>query len=222
MKINNENDDTALVTAFRAGNKQAFNELVAKYQQKIIKIIKAYVRDKNEACDLAQDTFIKAYQAMHTFRDEAGFYTWLYRIAMNTAKNYLLSQSNRNKTQNCELDAIKTSKIDTIPALQDSATQESRVMNHEMHQMLLQTIQCLSGELRAAFMLREVYYSSYDEIASIMDCPVGTVRSRIARARKEIEQRVQQHIHLQVSAAVPQEYCTETVEKSCRKKSSCR
>ncbi len=167
------------------GDKSAFDFLVIKYQHRIIQLVNRYVKDAGEAQDLAQETFIKAYRAIGGFRGEAAFYTWLYRIAINTAKNDLVARSRRRTDY--EVDVQEAETYESAVQLQDLQTPETELLNEEILTTLKKTIEGLPEEMRVAIMLCEFDGLSYEEIAQAMDCPIGTVRSRIFRAREAID-----------------------------------
>lgn len=182
------NVDQELVERVQRGDKRAFDLLVLKYQNKIIKLISRYVRDHAEVLDVAQETFIKAYRALGRFRGESAFYTWLYRIAINTAKNYLVSQGRR--PPDTDIDAEEAAQFEGESALKEGDSPEHIALTDEMEQVIFQAIEDLPEELRAAITLRELEGLSYEEIAQSMDCPIGTVRSRIFRAREAIDKKL--------------------------------
>ena len=175
--------DQALVERVQKGDKAAFELLVSKYHRKIIRLISRLVRDPAEVEDVAQDAFIKAYRALPQFRGESAFYTWLYRIAVNTAKNYLATQGRRAPTST-EADAAET--FSDADQLRDINTPESMLMSKQIAETVNAAMAVLPEELRQAITLREIEGLSYEEIAEMMDCPIGTVRSRIFRAREAI------------------------------------
>lgn len=175
--------DAALVRRAQQGDKQAFNLLVLKYQLKIEKVIARYVRDPHEVFDLTQETFIKAYRALEQFRGTSSFYTWLYRIGVNTAKNYLVALMRR--PPDTDIDA----HVDI--ELSAQASPEHLLLRDEIERTVFQVINTLPLELRVAIILRELEGLSYDEIAQVMHCPLGTVRSRIFRAREVIDHHIQ-------------------------------
>ena len=183
-----EDLDQDLVRRVQQGDKSAFDLLVIKYQHKIVHLVNRYVKDPSEAQDVAQDTFIKAYKALGEFRGESAFYTWLYRIAINTAKNYLLSRSRRHSDY--EVDMQDAEQIENAPQLKDIETPENHLMNDQIVQVIKAAIEKLPEEMRIAIMLREFEGMSYEEIAEAMDCPIGTVRSRIFRAREAIDEKL--------------------------------
>ncbi|TKB55305.1 RNA polymerase sigma factor RpoE [Ferrimonas aestuarii] len=181
--------DQQLVERIQQGDKQAFNLLVMKYQHKVANLISRYVKNQGDVADVAQEAFIKAYRALPNFRGESAFYTWLYRIAVNTAKNYLVSQGRRPPAS--DVDAEEAEFYDGADALREHASPERQLLSDEIKQVVFSTIESLPEELRVAITLRELEGMSYDEIATVMECPVGTVRSRIFRAREAIDKRIQ-------------------------------
>ena len=180
--------DHELVSRVQRGDKAAFDFLVIKYQHKIIQLVNRYVKDRSEAQDLAQETFIKAYRAIDSFRGEAAFYTWLYRIAINTAKNDLTARSRR--PINYQVNVIETENSDSVEQFQDNSTPETELLNQEILTTIKKAIDHLPEEMRVAIMLCEFDGLSYEDIANTMNCPVGTVRSRIFRAREAIDQEL--------------------------------
>ncbi len=182
------NVDSDLVQQARSGDKQAFDLLVQKYQFKILKLVNRYVNDPSEAMDVAQESFIKAYRALDKFRGDSAFYTWLYRIAINTAKNHIVSQSRRMIETDVEV--VDMEHTLTKGNLKEYSAPEKILLDVEIEQAVNEVIQHLPKELRTAITLRELEGLSYEEIAGIMACPVGTVRSRIFRAREAIERRI--------------------------------
>ncbi|MGH8536274.1 MAG: RNA polymerase sigma factor RpoE [Gammaproteobacteria bacterium] len=180
--------DAQLVKRVQKGDKKAFDLLVLKYQQRIIKLVSRYVRDPTDALDVAQDAFLKAYRALPNFRGDSAFYTWLYRIAINTAKNYLVTQS-RRPTESENLRA-EGEQVELESMLKDLATPESLLITEEIKETIAEAIEQLPDDLRTAINLREVEGLSYEEIADVMTCPIGTVRSRIFRAREAIDHRL--------------------------------
>ncbi len=181
--------DNVLVERVQRGDKRAFDLLVLKYQHKLLKLITRYVRDPSEAEDVAQEAFIKAYRALPRFRGESGFYTWLYRIAINTAKNHLVAASRR--PPDSDIDVMDAEQYDNTAELKESATPELLLLKDEVQQAIVDAIEALPPDLRAAISLRELEGFSYEEIAESMDCPIGTVRSRIFRAREAINKRLE-------------------------------
>ena len=180
--------DQELVRRVQQGDKKAFDVLVLKYQQRIAKLVSRYVRDQDEVLDVTQEAFIKAYRALANFRGDSAFYTWLYRIAINTAKNYLVSQGRRPPAT--DVDAEEATYMGGGERLSDGDTPEQLVQRDEVERVIYQTIDGLPEDLRTAITLREMEGLSYEEIATTMDCPVGTVRSRIFRAREAIEAKL--------------------------------
>jgi RNA polymerase sigma-70 factor (ECF subfamily) len=180
--------DQQLVRKVQAGDKRAFDLLVLKYQHKILGLISRYVQDSHEVQDVAQEAFIKAYRALPNFRGESAFYTWLYRIAINTAKNHIVSRSRR--PPGSDIDVEDAEYYDAGGALRDLENPENALFGEELKQVVNQAIATLPDDLRSAVTLREFDGLSYEDIAEIMDCPVGTVRSRIFRAREAIDKRV--------------------------------
>ena len=177
--------DQALVERVQAGEKPAFDILVRKYQSKIIQLAYRYVRDQDEAMDVAQETFIKAYKALGRFRGDSAFYTWIYRIAINTAKNHLVATSRR--PPRADIDAVEAEQYVGAPGLKEYATPERMLLKDEIKATIAGAIENLPDDLRTAITLRELEGMSYEEIAQAMDCPIGTVRSRIFRARDAID-----------------------------------
>jgi RNA polymerase sigma-70 factor (ECF subfamily) len=180
--------DEDLVLRVQRGDKTAFDFLVIKYQHKIIQLVNRYVKDPSEAQDVAQESFIKAYRALGNFRGDSAFYTWLYRIAINTAKNYLVSRSRRSSDY--EVDVQDAEAIENAPQLQGMETPERLLLNQEIVDTIKTAIEKLPEEMRTAIMMREFDGMSYEEIAEAMDCPVGTVRSRLFRAREAIDNKL--------------------------------
>lgn len=183
--MTSKNNDQILVEKVQQGDKKAFDVLVLKYQQKVANIVARYIRDPVESLDVTQEAFIKAYRALPNFRGDSAFYTWLYRIAINTAKNYLVSQSRR--PPGSDVDAESAEQIDSGERLKDRASPESLLLTEEIAITVRNAIQALPDELKTAITLRELEGLSYEEIAEAMDCPIGTVRSRIFRAREAID-----------------------------------
>ena len=181
-----QNDDQVLVKRVQDGDKRAFDLLVRKYQHKITKLIARYVHDPSDTLDVAQETFIKAYRALPAFRGDSAFYTWLYRIAANTAKNHLVAQGRRPPGD--DIDAQEAEQFEGRSYLKEYDTPEHLVLKDEIEQTVLQAIEGLPEDLRTAVTLRELQGMSYEQIAVSMGCPIGTVRSRIFRAREAIDQ----------------------------------
>jgi RNA polymerase sigma-70 factor (ECF subfamily) len=184
-----QNLDQVLVKRAQKGDRRAFDLLVLKYQHKIVKLISRYVHDASEALDVAQEAFLKAYRALPKFRGESAFYTWLYRIAINTAKNYLVAQGRRPPDE--DVSALDAEQYEGESALKEYATPEHVVLKDEIEKTVFEAIDQLPEDLRTAITLRELEGLSYEEIAEAMDCPIGTVRSRIFRAREVINKKLQ-------------------------------
>lgn len=181
--------DQQLVERVQRGDKQAFGLLVSKYQRKLHRLLSRLIRDPAEVEDVAQETFIKAYRALGSFRGDSAFYTWLYRIGINTAKNYLVSQGRRAPTST-GFDSEEAETFEDGDQLRDINTPERLMMTQQIGETVDAAMAGLPEELRTAIMLREFEGLSYEEIANIMDCPIGTVRSRIFRAREAIAERL--------------------------------
>ena len=182
--MSNLASDKKLVERVQKGDKGAFDLLVLKYQHKIVNLIMRYVRDPELALDIAQEAFIKAYRALPRFRGDSAFYTWMYRIAVNTAKNHLAAQ--RRRPMDVELDLQDPEQYDLHAKLKETDTPEGLALGNELKETVERAIAALPEDLRTAIVLRELEGMSYEEIAQTMDCPVGTVRSRIFRARDAI------------------------------------
>lgn len=180
--------DLDLVARVQKGDRKAFDLLVLKYQQKVVNIVMQYIRDPHESLDVAQETFIKAYRALSGFRGESAFYTWLYRIAINTAKNHLVAQNRR--PPRADIEAETAELIDAGERLKDRGTPEHLLLKDEIADTVRKAIDDLPEELKTAITLRELEGMSYEDIAVAMDCPIGTVRSRIFRAREAIDNRL--------------------------------
>ncbi|MEJ2379851.1 MAG: RNA polymerase sigma factor RpoE [Gammaproteobacteria bacterium] len=180
--------DHELVERVQRGDRQAFDVLVRKYQHRIVKLISRYVQDPSEALDVAQETFLKAYRALPRFRGESAFYTWIYRIAINTAKNYLVAQDRRPPSD--DIDAGDAEQFQGAFQLRELDTPERLLLRGEIETTIVEAMEALPEDLRTAIMLRELEGMSYEEIAQSMSCPVGTVRSRIFRAREAIDNRL--------------------------------
>jgi len=180
--------DQELVSRVQRGDKRAFDLLVLKYQQKVANLVSRYIRDQSETLDVTQEAFIKAYRALPNFRGESAFYTWLYRIAINTAKNFLVAQGRR--PPGSDVDAETAEQLDVGTRLKEHATPERHLLTEEIAQTIRQAMDDLPEDLRTAISLRELEGLSYEEIANAMDCPVGTVRSRIFRARAAIDSKL--------------------------------
>ena len=181
--------DRQLVARAQRGDKRAFELLVEKYQRKLARLLSRFIRDPAEVEDVAQEAFIKAYRALPAFRGDSAFYTWLYRIGINTAKNYLMAMGRRAPTST-EVEADQAEGFDEGEQLRDINTPESVLLSKEIAETVNSTIEKLPEELRIAIQLREIEGMSYEDIARVMDCPIGTVRSRIFRAREAIAQQL--------------------------------
>ena len=180
--------DQALIERVQNGDKQAFNLLVIKYQHKVSNLISRYVNNSGDVPDVTQEAFIKAYRALPGFRGESAFYTWLYRIAVNTAKNYLVAQGRRPPAS--DIDAEEAENYENGGALKEISNPENLMLSEQLKQVVFSTIEALPEDLKTAITLREIDGLSYEEIAEVMDCPVGTVRTRIFRAREAVDKRV--------------------------------
>ena len=189
IKMSEREVDQALVERAQGGDQKAFDQLVSKYQRKLERLLSRYVRDAAEVEDVAQEAFIKAYRALPGFRGDSAFYTWLYRIGINTAKNYLVAQGRRAPTST-GFDAEEAEGFDDAALLRDINTPESLLMTKQIGETVNAAMAALPEELRRAIMLREIDGLSYEEIAATMDCPIGTVRSRIFRAREAVAGRL--------------------------------
>ncbi|MBI3223228.1 MAG: RNA polymerase sigma factor RpoE [Nitrosomonadales bacterium] len=181
--------DQQLVERAQRGDKHAFDLLVTKYQRKLGRLISRFVRDPAEAEDVTQDAFIKAYRALPGFRGESAFYTWLYRIGINTAKNHLLANKRRPPTTT-PLDADEAEALDEASLLHEVSTPENELMSKQVVHVVQTSLQQLPEDLRSALTLREIEGLSYEEIAEVMNCPIGTVRSRIFRAREAVAENL--------------------------------
>jgi RNA polymerase sigma-70 factor (ECF subfamily) len=181
--------DQQLVERVQRGDKYAFDLLVTKYQRKLGRLISRFVRDPGEAEDVTQEAFIKAYRALPTFRGDSAFYTWLYRIGINTAKNYLLANKRRAPTSTI-FDAEESESFEEASLLREVNTPENELMSKQVVDVVQKSLQQLPEDLRNALTLREIEGLSYEEIASAMNCPVGTVRSRIFRAREAVAENL--------------------------------
>jgi RNA polymerase sigma-70 factor (ECF subfamily) len=180
--------DLELVRRVQAGDKKAFDVLVLKYQQKVINLVNRYMHDQDLSKDVAQEAFIKAYRGLKNFRGDSAFYTWLYRIAINTAKNHLVSKARRMPAT--DIDAKEAEQYESADALRHIDSPEHEALKEEIHRTIMTAIDALPEDLRTAITLRELEGLSYEEIATTMDCPIGTVRSRIFRAREAIEKEL--------------------------------
>lgn len=186
--MSDSTSDNALVKRVQQGDRKAFDLLVQKYQHKIIKLIMRYVRDPSEALDVAQDAFLKAYRAIPSFRGDSAFYTWMYRIAINTAKNHLVASKRR--PVDFDLDMQDAEPFEASHLLKEVDTPEGLALSEEINATVQKAIEDLPPDLRTAIILREMEGMSYEEIAQTMECPVGTVRSRIFRAREAIDKKI--------------------------------
>lgn len=186
--MGDKNLDQELVERVQKGEKAAFDILVRKYEHKLANVISRYIRDPSEVLDVSQEAFIKAYRALPNFRGESAFYTWLYRIAINTAKNHLVAAGRRPPKD--DIDAQDAEQFEAGSGLKEYATPERLVLSNELAVTIQDAIDELPEELRVAIVLRELEGLSYEEIASAMECPIGTVRSRIFRARDAIDKRI--------------------------------
>lgn len=181
--------DQQLVERAQAGDKHAFELLVEKYQRKVARLLSRFIRDHAEIEDVAQEAFIKAYRALPLFRGDSAFYTWLYRIAINTAKNTLVAQGRRAPTST-EFDAEQAETFEDADQLRDMSTPESLLQSRQIGETVSAAMDALPDELRNAIVLREIEGLSYEEIAEAMSCPIGTVRSRIFRAREAVAEKL--------------------------------
>ncbi|GAC15122.1 RNA polymerase sigma factor RpoE [Aliiglaciecola lipolytica] len=177
--------DQQIVEKVQRGDKNAFGLLVTKYQHKVAHLVSRYVKNSGDVADVTQEAFIKAYRALPNFRGESAFYTWLYRIAVNSAKNYLVAQG--RKPPASDVDAEEADYYDGSDALKEQNSPERSLMSEELEKVLFDALDKLPEDLRMAITLRELEGLSYEDIANVMDCPVGTVRSRIFRAREAID-----------------------------------
>jgi RNA polymerase sigma-70 factor, ECF subfamily len=189
LQLSVDTSDLGLVQRVQRGDKTAFDLLVRKYQHKVVKLVTRYLRNPADAEDVAQEAFIKAYRAMPQFRGDSAFYTWLYRIAINTAKNAIVSRDRNPVEFNLDMQAIEESQS-MQARLADTTTPESLLQTEEIRTTVNQAIDALPEDLRTAIVLRELEGLSYEDIALAMECPVGTVRSRIFRAREAIDRRL--------------------------------
>jgi RNA polymerase sigma-70 factor (ECF subfamily) len=183
-----DDTDQELVRRVQAGDQTAFNLLVLKYQHRVLKLVGRFVNDASEAEDVAQEAFLKAYRALASFRGDSAFYTWLYRIAINTAKNALVSQ--RRRPVDFDLDLQDPDQYERHAKLKEADTPEGVLLTDEIRAVVEEAMEELPEDLRTAIVLRELEGLSYEEIAEAMDCPVGTVRSRIFRAREAIDKKL--------------------------------
>ena len=186
--ISEDQSDRELVARVQRGERQAFDLLMLKYQQRVARLIARYVHEPSDVLDVAQETFMKAYRAIPRFRGDSAFYTWLYRIAVNTAKNHLVAQARR--PQDSGLDPADAEQSAGIDDLKEYGTPEGYLLTDEIQHTVASAIEALPQDLKVAISLRELEGLSYEEIAGVMDCPIGTVRSRIFRARAAIDDRL--------------------------------
>jgi len=186
--MSERDSDQELVVRVQQGEKKAFDLLVLKYQLRVSKLVSRFLRNQSDVPDVVQDAFIKAYRALPNFRGESAFYTWLYRIAINTAKNHLVAQSRKNPANS--IDAQDAEDYGASEWLKEFASPEREALASELETIIHKTMGDLPPDLREAITLREIEGLSYEEIASVMDCPVGTVRSRIFRAREAIDSKL--------------------------------
>ena len=181
--------DRELVERVQRGERKAFDLLMLKYQHRIAKLIARYVQDPAEILDVAQEAFMKAYRAIPRFRGDSAFYTWMYRIAINTAKNHLAAQARRPRDSG--VDVTDAEQFDGVAELKEYATPEGLALTEEIQQTVIAAIEALPQDLKVAISLRELEGLSYEDIARVMECPIGTVRSRIFRAREAINARLE-------------------------------
>ena len=186
--MSDRSTDQALVERVQRGDSRAFDLLVQKYQTRIVKLVSRYVREPSDALDIAQEAFLKAYRALPNFRGDSAFYTWLYRIAINTAKNYLVSLSRR--PAEVDLDRGDGDNYDIESIQHDVSTPDRLLATEQIREQILEVLEELPEDLRTAITLREMDGMSYEDIAVTMGCPIGTVRSRSFRAREAIDERV--------------------------------
>ena len=180
--------DQLLVERVQKGDKRAFDLLIQKYQHRIVSLVSRYVSDSSEAQDVSQEAFIKAYRAIGRFRGDSAFYTWLYRIAINTAKNWIVAKNRRPPAS--DIDAVDAELYGMSSRLKETSTPENEMLREEIERTVYGTIADLPEDLRTAIMLREMDGMSYEEISTTMECPIGTVRSRIFRAREAIDEKL--------------------------------
>ncbi len=186
--MSEETPDIVLVRRTQQGDQAAFGLLVEKYQHRLAKLVSRYIYDSSEVEDVCQEALIKAYRAIGNFRGDSAFYTWLYRIAVNTAKNYLISQGRR--PPKTDIDAEDAVQTEAGLAMRETGTPEANALTRELAETVTRAVEQLPEDLKMAITLREIEGLSYDEIAEVMDCPIGTVRSRIFRARDAIDREL--------------------------------
>lgn len=186
--MSEQNVDQKLVERVQRGDKNAFNLLVTKYQHKVANLVSRYVKNHSDVPDIVQEAFIKAYRALPNFRGDSAFYTWLYRIAVNCAKNHLVAGG--RKPPGSDIDVEDAEMYDSGEALRENASPEKLLLTNEIKEVVFKTIEQLPEDLRTAINLRELEGLSYEDIATVMDCPVGTVRSRIFRARDAVDKKI--------------------------------
>lgn len=187
-RMSKQNVDQELVERVQRGDKNAFNLLVTKYQHKVGNLVSRYVKNHSDVPDIVQEAFIKAYRALPNFRGDSAFYTWLYRIAVNCAKNHMVASGRKPPGTDVEIEDAEI--YDNGDALRENASPEKLMLTNEIKKVIFNTIEQLPEDLRVAINLRELEGLSYEEIAEIMACPVGTVRSRIFRARDAIDKKI--------------------------------
>ncbi|NNE36674.1 MAG: RNA polymerase sigma factor RpoE [Gammaproteobacteria bacterium] len=192
--VGNLEADQELVNRVKKGDKAAFDLLVIKYQSRIINLVMRFVRNQADAMDVTQEAFIKAYRAMPNFRGDSAFYTWMYRIAVNTAKNFLAVQA-KKRLPEVDQDPSEMEQIDEGTALKELENPENMLLTSEIRDTIVKAIENLPDDLRTAITLRELEGLSYEDIAVVMDCPIGTVRSRIFRAREAIDKQLKPFIN---------------------------
>ena len=183
-----KNNDKELVKRAQKGEKAAFDTLVTKYHLKVVNLVTRFVKNADDAQDVAQEAFIKAYRGLKNFRGDSAFYTWLYRIAINSAKNYLVSQSRKSPAY--AVDVEDAEHMESATNLKEYDTPEGNMLTNEIEKTVYKAIKDLPEDLKTAITLRELEGMSYDEIANVMECPIGTVRSRIFRAREAIDKHL--------------------------------
>jgi len=187
-RMSEQNVDQKLVERVQRGDKNAFNLLVTKYQHKVANLVSRYVKNQGDVPDIVQEAFIKAYRALPNFRGDSAFYTWLYRIAVNCAKNQLVSSGRKPPGSDIEIEDAEV--YDSGEALRENASPEKILLTNEIKKVIFNTIEQLPEDLKTAINLRELEGLSYEEIATVMECPVGTVRSRIFRARDAVDKKI--------------------------------